>query len=582
MPVRKDEQGRLTLPNECAYDALNVPRSRVLRRLPAQSFLPVVLGLLLAPMGSQAANVEVDSQIVGQLYELRTADAGSSDLRLVDRRRLTTYLGLHVSGLGQKDEDGLPAWRNQFAVHFQMRFDADFGDYLCAIGRSSYGSALGCLGRDKGGKSLSPELSNYKPEILEGYIEGQSLGGWVDMRLGRQIQWDLFDLRGFDGLWVQARTPIYVAAEAFGGLAQNGTLPIDSPLYALDGTARSVNPSVGDDQQQTEAYQPTVGFALRSYGLRDVQTRLAYRRTFSATKNLAPAGCQQSVGQTGNECAPGFGTIEERLAYSLHGRFLQGRLQGFGGFRYDFVSGKLDDGHAGLRASPQNGHFVLAEYRYSAPTFDGDSIFNVFSSQPYHDVRLAYDGRLRGGHDEHGNRRFGDFAVHAHAFARMFQSTEHVAIRGLGPLTAAFGGSAGVRWQRDHGQIRLDAYGDGGYGGLRAGSDLAGRLLVLRNRLGFEGRLLYMYFADDQKPDNRSHMLGMQLGARWAIINGLLLHIIAENNIDRYYNSQLRLMAMLDLSYLLGPNGGGIPPAGLLQMGLGSYPPLGPQAGVLR
>jgi len=545
--------------------------------------LVVALGLSLSGLpSSQAANVQVDSQIVGQLYELRTADAGSSDLRLVDRRRLTTYLGLHISGLGPKDDEGAPGWRNQFAVHFQMRFDADFGDYLCAIGRSSYGAPLSCLGRDQGGKSLSPELSNYKPEILEGYIEGQSLGGWVDLRLGRQLQWDLFDLRGFDGLWVQARTPIYLAAEVFGGLSENGSLPIDSPLYALDGTSRSVSPSVTDDQQQNTALQPTVGFALRSYGLRDVQTRLAYRRTFSATQNLSPAGCQALAGQPPQSCAPGFGTIEERLAYSLHGRLLQGRLQGFGGFRYDFVSGKLDDGHAGLRTAPLSGHFLLAEYRYAAPTFDGDSIFNVFSSQPYHDVRLAYDGRLRGGEGGSGNRRFGEFALHAHGFARMFQSTEHKAIGGRGPLTAAFGGSAGVRWQRQQSQIRLDAYGDGGYGGLRAGSDLAGRIQVMRNRLGFEGRLLYMYFADDQKPDLRSHMLGFQAGARWAIIHGLLLHILAENNIDRYYNSQLRLMAMLDLSYLLGPSGGGLPPAGLLQMGLGSYPPLGPQAGVLR
>lgn len=562
-----------------------MPRSRLLRRLRAPISLPALSALsltALSPIPGHAANVQVDSQIVGQLYELRTADAGSSDLRLVDRRRLTTYLGLHISGLGPKDDDGLPSFRNQFAVHFQMRFDADFGDYLCAIGRSSYGAPLGCLGRDKGGRSLSPELSNYKPEILEGYVEGQSLGGWVDLRLGRQLQWDLFDLRGIDGLWVQARTPIYLAAEVFGGLSQNGSLPIDSPLYALDGTSRSVNPNVADDQQQADAYQPTVGFALRSYGLRDVQTRLAYRRTFSSTKNLAPDGCQTMAGQTGNACAPGFGTIEERLAYSLHGRFLQGRLQGFGGFRYDFVSGKLDDGHAGVRGAPVLGHFLLAEYRYSAPTFDGDSIWNVFSSQPYHDVRVAYDGRLRSPSDTAGNRRYGEFALHAHGFARMFQSTEHKAIGGRGPLTAAFGGSAGVRWQRGQGQVRLDAYGDGGYGGIRAGSDLAGRILVLRNRLGFEGRLLYMYFADDVQTANRSHMMGVQVGARWAIINGLLLHVLAENNIDRYYTSQLRFMAMLDLSYLLGPSGGGIPPAGLLQMGLGSYPPLGPQAGVLR
>ena len=82
-------------------------------------------------------------------------------------------------------------------------------------------------------------------------------------------------------------------------------------------------------------------------------------------------------------------------------------------------------------------------------------------------------------------------------------------------------GQRRVRWQRGMGQIRLDAYGDGGYGGLRAGSDLAGRITLWRNRLGFEGRLLYMYFADDVQTENHSHMMGVQLGARWAIINGL-------------------------------------------------------------
>lgn len=534
-----------------------------------------MIGLLgLCPSG-HAAEVQVDSQLVGQIYELRTADPYGQDLRLVDRRRMTTLLGLHVSGLGPKTADGLPGLQNQFALHFQMRFDADFGDYLCSIGRSSYGTNLGCLDRERGGKSLSPGLSNYKPEILEGYVEGQSLGGFVDVRLGRQLQWDLFDLRGLDGLWVQVRTPIFLAAEVFGGLSQNGTLPIDSPLYALDGTSSSVNPNVSDDEQQYAAYQPTVGFSLRSHGLREVQTRLSYRRTFSNTKNLSPNGCQPQ-----EACAPTFGTIEERLAYSLHGRFFQGRLHGFGGFRYDFLNGRLDDGHAGVRGSPARDQFLLAEYRFSAPTFDGDSIFNVFSSQPYHDVRVAYDGRLRGRPDENGNRRLGELALFANGFTRFFQSTESKAIQGRGPLTVALGGSVGARWQRGPGQLRLDLYADGGYGGLRAGGDVSGRLMILRNRLGFEGRVLYLYFEDDLQIENRSHMVGFQVGSRWAIANGLLLHVFVENNVDRFYSSQLRFMALLDLSYLLGPASRGLPPAGLLQMGLGSYPALNP--GVLR
>ena len=43
--------------------------------------------------------------------------------------------------------------------------------------------------------SLPPELANNRPELLFGYIEGRDLFGWLDLRLGRQIQWELFVTR---------------------------------------------------------------------------------------------------------------------------------------------------------------------------------------------------------------------------------------------------------------------------------------------------------------------------------------------------------------------------------------------------
>ena len=152
----------------------------------------------------------------------------------------------------------------------------------------------------------------------------------MDLRLGRQIQWDLFDLRGIDGLWVQARTPIYVAAEVFGGLSQNGTLPIDSPLYALDGTSRSVNPSVSDDSSRPMRIN-------RRWALRCVRLDCATSRPGW------PIGERFHRRRTQRLRADHAGTDRQCLRAGLwHHRgtarlfaartLLQGRLQGFGGF----------------------------------------------------------------------------------------------------------------------------------------------------------------------------------------------------------------------------------------------------------
>ena len=524
--------------------------------------------------------------MTAQAYELRTADPGTAQASLVDRRRITTYLGLFISGLGAKDSDGLPALRNQVSVNLQLRFEADLGDFLCSIGRTSFGAALGCLGKDKGGISTSPELVNYKPELLMAYVEGQSLGGWVDLRLGRQLQWELFDLRALDGLWVQARTPFYLAAEAFGGLSVNGSLPIDSPIYVLDGTSRhtALNLTAAEEQRQSEALQPTVGFAVRSHGLRDVQMRLSYRRTFSLQKDTTAAGCDPiGLGGSRQPCAPALGTIEERLAYTVAGRVLDGRLQGWGGLRYDFENGRLDDGHLGLRAALAPRQALVAEYRYSVPTWDGDSIFNVFSAEPFHELRLSYDGQPRktGG----APLRIGELALHARAFSRLFQTAAASGPPGSPTrptLAPAVGGSLGARLTRRLGTVRLEAYGDGGYGGLRTGAELSGRLLLLRNTLGLEGRAMYLYWADDQRENNNSHSVALQAGVRYAIVRGVLIHLLAEDNINRFYSTQLRVMAMLDLSYYLGSAGGPNPPAGLLAMGMGGFPAPGALPGLLQ
>lgn len=568
----------------CAPVPQSLPVRRRSCRVPAcrAACLAVGLGCLMAPRGGWGYAVEADATVIGQGYSLRTADVLPST---VNRRRLTTYLGLRVEdiALGGRASDLQPPARNELAMVVELRVDADFGDYLCSIGRVSMTGALGCLDSSRGGSRTDPELSNYRPELMQAYVEGRRLWGWVNVRLGRQLTWDLLDLRGLDGVWLSAQTPLYFAVDAWGGLSQNGALPIDPAGYVLDGTSRSVDRLPTDVRQQSTALQPTIGLTARLTGVRDVQARISYRRTQSTTMDLLPAGCAQTTAAT--PCAPSWGTIEDRLAGSTHVRLLQGRVQIWGALRYDLLSGRMDDAQAMLRAAldGRSQHILTSEYRYSVPTWDGDSIWNVFSTDPYHHGQLGYDGRKRLGSGSPPRAPLiNELSWSLRGHARLFVDTPGSAGAAGGGASAWSGGAdAALRYRRSTSSLRVFGFVDLGYGGLRGGAEAAGRLMVYRDIFAFEGRVLYTYWADDLRPENRSHGVGLQAGARWAFMRGALIHVFVEDSVDRFYSSQLRLMANLDLSLLLGPHAGVRSPAGLLAAGFGEHPAPTPQPGLL-
>jgi hypothetical protein len=49
----------------------------------------------------------------------------------------------------------------------------------------------------------------------------------------------------------------------------------------------------------------------------------------------------------------------------------------------------------------------------------------------------------------------------------------------------------------------------------------------------------------------------MQLGARFAVTHGVLLHLLVEDNISALWASQFRVIALVDVSVLLGARGFG-------------------------
>jgi hypothetical protein len=513
-------------------------------------------GLLPA---AYAYDIEVNAETIGQGYQIASG-AGT----LISRRRLDQYLGLHLWNIGPKDNFGAPLPRNQVYFDLSLRFDTDFASDC----RPDPSGARPCVGwavpTTFGGRDVSQELRNNRFELLYALAGVRDLGGLVDLELGRQLLIDQFEFTSFDGLHAAVKTPYHFAAEVWGGLLVNGTAPIDSPIFRPDGTALSpLSPHDVD-------YKPTLGVAVRSFGLRDLDTRFSYRRTFSPAQNTTEA--ERRTGAVD-------GTTEEKIGWSARGRLLGGRIVPWAGLRYNVLVGVFDVIQGGARFTLSKRHSLQVEYVYSYPTFDGDSIWNVFARRQFDDLRASYDLRV------------GRLRAYARGLLRAFHDVAETTDRvdptlpppspgGLGERLN-YGGNLGGRVEVPGGYVRLDSYLETGYGGTRVGVDAATRMQVYRDFIALEGRLTYVHFRNDQRPIDSGNSFGFQVGARAALGRGILLHALLEDNFNRFYRSQFRFYLVFDFSFLLSPRGfaQAVPPG--IGPGLGQFAnPLGTGRGI--
>jgi len=207
--------------------------------------------------------------------------------------------------------------------------------------------------------------------------------------------------------------------------------------------------------------------------------------------------------------------------------------------RYSLLQGVLDRADAGVRLK-YGDHILEPALEYFFPTFDGDSIFNVFSIEPTTDARLSYQyapaGPLRGS---------------ANLWLRKYAHED-------GTSSLAGGGELGV--QRALGtdwRGRVDALWDDGYGGRRVGGTaeamwrpanvlwLRGRAIVLDVRE--DGDLTVAALARDVVTST------LMLSSTWRVADSVALHAIAEADYDDVHALQTRAIAILDLAFLPEP-----------------------------
>jgi hypothetical protein len=176
------------------------------------------------------------------------------------------------------------------------------------------------------------------------------------------------------------------------------------------------------------------------------------------------------------------------------------------------------------------------------PTFDGDSIFNVFSIQPFVDGRLGWERAPRGR----------PWRLYARAWLRRFRTDDTGRVApgqevATGALAA--GGQAGLGWQAGTDRsARLDLFDEDGYGGRRTGGFAYARWRASR-RLVLSSRVSVIDYASDARGLLDGLTAGVQAGGTYELHDEIALSVIAEENTNRIYPSQLALFAVLDMAF---------------------------------
>jgi len=461
---------------------------------------------------ANASEVRTITRTQGEGYMVRVP--GGDDDQLLRRRRLVQYVQLGVYNLLPPTEPGSRVRDRerdgQLQLVSSLRLRHDFGSYL----RN---------GDDYAARALQ-SIDGRQIDLLFGYLEGQRLAGWLDLRIGRQFEMSGLDWYAHDGLWLRAHTPAHFALEAFTGLQVDGTDVFGYPTFELDGTTNTPADS---------SRSWMLGAAVATDGLRHIDARLAWRRTLSTTL-LNP----NIVNEDGSVGLPG-GIDQDLVSASVAGRFFKGKLNPYGAMRLNLARLRVDDITAGLHFAFTEIHSIRALYLRSSPQFDTDSVFNIFAFEPVDDVRVVYEVRP-------GKR----WALGARGQMRMFHNeTTAGGTEPLRAITPGYGGGLTAAFRVPRFRARTDAYGLGGEGGLRVGGSIDTRTMVAWNRLAIDARTYGLYYADPVVLDRQGWSFAVQGGINAQLWKGIHLGILAEEMVSSFYSTAFRMFGTLSFDW---------------------------------
>ncbi|HEY4055460.1 MAG TPA: hypothetical protein VGM39_02590 [Kofleriaceae bacterium] len=534
-----------------------------------RAVVPVIACAIAAvaatPSDAHAYEFWLHTESIGQLYQLREYKLIGPDLFL-GRRRYTQTLALRISDIGglsaTRREERLPDRGLRISWQSYLRIDHDFGTFTGGKLRTTMLSQRDAI-------DAIPELAEssaglellYANVTLEGIADDR-----VIINLGRVLDDDGWGATGIDGGRVRAELPgpAPLAITATAGLRVRDSSWLGASAFELDGTSgagcqeyvEGATPGSGvwkliDRNRNTlpenhlasdnvycpqrEVRQPTISVSLATARTRNWGAEIGYRRTWSDTVGIIddPNRFQYTdVGLYPNEAgqAPSSGINEEHVFARAHANVKTGELgiAPYADARASLLHGALDRLDAGVRL--EHGKNVIEpSIGYFLPTFDGDSIFNVFSIEPTRDARIAYtrDGAIR---------------VRAEAWLRRYSHEDNTS-------SYSGGGEAGIEHPfGDRWRAQLSALYDDGYGGRRVGGtgDLAWKA---RADMWFASRLIAL----GVHPDDGSTAYvstSAQLSSSFKLADQVGLHIVGEVDHDEIHDVSTRVFAIMDFAFL--------------------------------
>ena len=459
----------------------------------ASAWVGAALFISVLGVSTPARSVEflIESQTVGDAYQLVT-----SGNEVLNRNRLHQFLGLSLYDIEASGE-------NHWSFTSLLRFGVDFG-----LTEKELDEVIG--------------LERTRLSIQYAMLQGQNLlGGLVDMKLGRQLLVDGLDYLMMDGAVVTVNTPWFLAVELHAGLeVRNDAWDLNDSQFETDGTR-----FIAGLEETTDAASVVFGAALVTRNLDYARYRVGYRRYFSS------------------------GAVDaEKIGGSFHQRVVEGvDLSGI--VSWDMFNGRFDRIQTGGRVRIADHTELELEYVRTTPTFDGDSIFNIFSIYPMNDInarwrlypgkndRLHLGGKVRlagnEAYDDVGTTLYGDVDTMVSAWGTMAGWTHSFGPRGV------------------DGRFTVDFTWEGGWSGDRIFGDVGGVWAVVPREWELEGRLTVVDFDDELQDNLNALSFGYQLGGRYLVDKKAAFAVIAEHNMNRLQNHQFRVFALIDLNLWL-------------------------------
>jgi hypothetical protein len=504
------------------------------RRLVAVAAASCVLG---APAVARAVDAEGTIDAAAQFYDVRSPTGET----VLARRRFT--ITSSVSAYDLLDHAPGDVSAPELSFRARLRYDADYGINGGAVDPTNFGSFIPGLGSAQGAVDL-----------MYAYVEGRRfLHGWLGFKLGRQYVTDALGWWSFDGAQVNATTPWFVKAEAYGGFEQRGGLPLSTTRYESEGVWRGDRSSFDSSLYpafQPAAIAPAFGAAIESAGVTWLHGRLSYRRVYNT-------GGSNLTEFAGGLYAPaqydGTRLSSERLGYAVDANWSNvGGAKA--GIVYDFYNAEVTSIYASLDAYAGKKVTVSADYDYYMPSYDADSIWNFFAGEPMNDVGLRANVDVTDKLSIAGGGHLRIFDIQTQAFPTACSgcspSPNYSATGTYFPTNGHpfdEGGNLSARWRSGSSLLTLRGNGNFGDEGQRIGGDLSGQH-TWETRYVASLRTGLWNWQDKLQPDRSatSFQYVAGLGYRFAPRSRVMAEF--EHDINGLVGNRMRFMLWLTLA----------------------------------